>query len=96
MSWNHSRIYTILLFSALWFHATIETMFFFMVCTLITVLLLTGHTPDQYGWMMLTGISWLAGYLDCRKFANSDRDQDRVMPPDAYEPMPNDQQTFEA
>lgn len=70
-------------------------MFFFLVCAFIAVLLLTGHPPDQYGWMMLIGVSWLAGYLDCRRFARSDRDKDRVMPPDAHEPFPSDKQMFE-
>ncbi|HEY9746380.1 MAG TPA: hypothetical protein V6C99_09200 [Oculatellaceae cyanobacterium] len=65
-------------------------MFFFLVCFLIAFLLLTGHAPDQYGWMMLIGVSWLAGYLDCRKFAKSDRERDRVLPPDAQEPLPDE------
>lgn len=69
-------------------------MFFFLVCILIAVLMLSGRTPDAYGWMMLVGVGWLAGYLDCRRFAKSDQDTDRVMPPDAYEPIPNDNQAF--
>ena len=69
-------------------------MYFFLVCILIAAFMFSGHPPDQYGWMMLVGLGWIAGYLDCRKFARSDQDKDRVMPPDAYEPLPNDNQTF--
>lgn len=71
-------------------------MFFFMMILLLTALFLTGNTPDQYGWMMLLGLGWMAGYFDCRLFARSDRDQDRVMPPDADEPYHNDQTTFKS
>ena len=63
-------------------------MFFALVCLLITAIMGTGHTPDQYGWMMLIGLSWLAGYLDCRKFSRSDQEKDRVMPPDARQDAP--------
>jgi hypothetical protein len=73
-----------------------KAMFFFLVCVLVAVLLLTGHPPDQYGWMMLIGLSWLAGYLDCRKFAKSDQEQERVMPPDAHEPILSDRQIFKS
>lgn len=59
-----------------------RAMFFALLCLLITVLLLTKHAPDAYGWMMLLGVAWLAGYLDCRRFSRSDQEKDRVMPPD--------------
>ncbi len=61
-------------------------MFFLLLIALIALLMLTGNTPDAYGWMMLLGVGWLAGYLDCRRFLSSDRDKDRVMPPDASDP----------
>lgn len=57
-------------------------MFFAVLCILLGSLLLTNHPPDQYGWMMLLGTAWLAGYLDCRRFSRSDQESDRVMPPD--------------
>jgi hypothetical protein len=70
-------------------------MFFFLLCLIMVALMGTGHTPDLYGWVMLVGLGWMAGYLDCRKFARSDQDRDRVLPPDAGEPS-NDQATFES
>jgi hypothetical protein len=70
-------------------------MFFALLCLLISGLLLTSHTPDQYGWMMLIGVGWLAGYLDCRRFSRSDREKDRVMPPDVLQDTPvGDSQIF--
>jgi hypothetical protein len=73
-------------------------MFFALVCLLITVLMATGHSPDQYGWMMLIGLTWLAGYLDCRKFARSDQEKDRVMPADLRQDktIPDDSALFES
>jgi hypothetical protein len=73
-------------------------MFFALICLLMTVLLATGHTPDMYGWIMLVGLSWLAGYLDCRKFSRSDQEKDRVMPPDARHAadIPDDNSIFES
>jgi hypothetical protein len=73
-------------------------MFFALICLLITALMTTGHTPDLYGWMMLIGLSWLAGYLDCRKFAGSDQEKDRVMPPDLRKTpdIPDDKSIFES
>lgn len=68
-------------------------MFFALLCLLLIILLLTGHAPDQYGWMMLIGLAWLAGYLDCRRFHRSDQDRARVMPPDA-DGIPDDSQIF--
>lgn len=61
-------------------------MFFALLCLLVGGLLLTNHPPDAYGWMMLVGAGWVAGYLDCRMFARSDQESDRVMPPDIHEP----------
>jgi len=66
-----------------------------LVIILVAALLMSGHKPDEAGWMMLLGLAWLAGYFDCRKFSASDRDQDRVLPPDANEPS-NDSVTFES
>lgn len=71
-------------------------MFLMALCILIGVLLTTGHTPDAAGWMMLVGGAWLAGYLDCRFFARSDQDTDRVLPPDAAEPFDDDATTFQS
>jgi len=73
-------------------------MFFALICLLITVLLATGHAPDQYGWMMLIGLSWLAGYLDCRKFSRSDQEKVLVMPPDVRQTpdIPDDKTLFES
>jgi hypothetical protein len=68
-------------------------MFFVLLCLIIVILLGTGRSPDQYGWMMLTGLGWLAGYLDCRRFAKSDQDKSRVLPPDMNEPA-DDQAIF--
>lgn len=65
---------------------------FFVLLLIITVLIGTGNSPDQYGWMLLTGLGWFAGFIDCRIFAKSDRDKSRVMPPDANEP--SDDQTL--
>lgn len=65
-------------------------MCFALLCLLLVGLLLTGHYPDQYGWMMLIGLAWMAGYLDCRRFQRSDQDRARVLPPDvmkADEPL---------
>lgn len=70
-------------------------MFFVVLIALVSALLLTNHPPDQAGWMMLVGAGWLAGYLDCRRFARSDGDSDRVMPPDVHEPS-SDRVTFES
>ncbi|HEY9686186.1 MAG TPA: hypothetical protein V6C52_04340 [Coleofasciculaceae cyanobacterium] len=70
-------------------------MFFFLVILLVAAFLVTGHPPDQYGWMMLMGVSWLAGYLDCRRFSKSDQERDRVMPPDILEPS-DDKVNFES
>jgi hypothetical protein len=83
-------------FAAADFQATMKPMFFFLVCIFITVLLSTGHPPDQYGWMMLIGLSWLAGYLDCRRFAKSDREKGRVTLPEGHEPFHGQQQSSEA
>ncbi len=69
-------------------------MFFVLLCLIVATLLLTGHSPDSYGWMMLLGAGWVTGYLDCRTFAKSDQDSDRVMPPDIHEPLDNDTQTL--
>jgi hypothetical protein len=71
-------------------------MFFALLCLLLTVLLLTGRQPDSYGWMMLIGLAWLTGYLDCRRFHRSDQDRARVMPPDAPDTgdVPDDAQIF--
>lgn len=69
-------------------------MFFVLVCLIAVALLATAHTPDTAGWMMLVGAAWVAGYLDCRWFARSDRDRARVMPPDAHEPS-HDSAMFE-
>lgn len=73
-------------------------MFFALVFILIIALMSTGHSPDQYGWVMLVGLSWLAGYLDCRKFSRSDQDKDLVMPPDVRNQpeIPDDPSLFES
>ncbi len=71
-------------------------MFFALVCIIMVALLGTGHTPDLYGWVMLVGLSWLAGYLDCRKFSKSDQERQRVMPPDIHEPFDDDKTAFES
>jgi hypothetical protein len=55
----------------------------------------TKHSPDTYGWMFIVGLSWLAGFLDCRLFAKSDQDRQRVLPPDANEPS-DDQSIFKS
>lgn len=68
---------------------------FFVLLLIIAAFLGTGHPPDQYGWMLLTGLGWFAGFLDCRIFAKSDRDKGRVLPPDANEPS-NDQAIFKS
>ncbi len=68
-------------------------MFFFLLCLAVAIIVATRHTPDIYGWTMLIGLGWLAGFLDCRLFARSDQDQDRVMPPDINEPS-DDSVTF--
>lgn len=68
-------------------------MFFILLCILIAVLLGTKHQPDASGWMMLIGLAWLAGFLDCRLFARHDRDRERTLPPDANEPS-DDRVTF--
>ena len=69
-------------------------MFFAALCILLTVLMVTGHAPDSYGWMMLIGLAWLTGYLDCRRFGRSDQDRDRVMPPDAIGDTPANDSTL--
>jgi hypothetical protein len=56
--------------------------------------MLSNHAPDQYGWMMLLGLGWLCGYLDCRRFGRSDQDRDRVMPRDAMGEAPPDDATL--
>ena len=71
-------------------------MFLIALCALVTVLLATKHTPDLYGWAMLIGLGWLSGYFDCRLFAKSDQDRDRVLPPDAGEPYDDDSKTFQS
>ncbi len=73
-------------------------MFFAVICLLIIALMGTGHSPDQYGWMMLIGLSWMAGYLDCRKFARSDQEKVRVIPADMRQDpaIPDDQSLFES
>lgn len=70
-------------------------MFFALICLILLGFLGTGHTPDQYGWIMLIGLAWLAGYLDCRKFSKSDQDRKRVLPPDMDSPT-DDKATFES
>lgn len=70
-------------------------MFFVLLCLVVAAFLGTGHPPDQYGWMMLLGFGWLAGFLDCRIFARSDQDKQRVLPPDAHEPS-DDQAIFKS
>jgi hypothetical protein len=70
-------------------------MFLLLLILIVAGLLATGHAPDQYGWMMLLSLGWVGGYLDCRFFARSDRDKDRVMPPDIHEPS-DDRTTFES
>ncbi len=70
-------------------------MFFILLCLGIAALLGTGHPPDQYGWMVLLGLGWFAGFLDCRLFAKSDQDRKRVLPPDVDEPS-NDQALFKS
>jgi hypothetical protein len=70
-------------------------MFFVLLCLIIFALLITGNSPDQSGWMMLLGLGWLAGFLDCRMFAKSDQDKSRVLPPDVDEPS-NDQAIFKS
>lgn len=71
-----------------------EGMFFALLCLLVGGLLLSRNTPDHYGWMMLVGVGWLAGYLDCRMYARSDQEKDRVMPPDMQEP--DDSTTYQS
>jgi hypothetical protein len=73
-------------------------MFFAILCLIIVAFIGTGHTPDQYGWMMFIGLSWMAGYLDCRKFARSDQEKNRVMPLDLREApeIPDDASLFES
>ncbi|WP_373533112.1 hypothetical protein [Vampirovibrio sp.] len=70
-------------------------MFFVLLCLIIAALLMTGNSPDPSGWMMLLGLGWLAGFLDCRMFAKSDQDKSRVLPPDVDEPS-NDQAIFKS
>jgi hypothetical protein len=71
-------------------------MFLAFLCLLTLALFLTKHQPDQYGWMMLMGLAWLCGYLDCRRFGKSDQDSDRVMPRDAIgEAPPTDETLFQ-
>lgn len=70
-------------------------MFFVLLCLIIVALLGTGYPPDQSGWMMLLGLGWLAGFLDCRLFAKSDQDKTRVLPPDVNEPS-DDQAIFKS
>lgn len=60
-------------------------MYFVLLCLLVAGLLISKHPPDEYGWMMLIGLGWVTGYLDCRKFSHSDQDQARVLPPDSNE-----------
>ena len=57
-------------------------MFFTGLIILIWALLAFGITPDMYGWLMLVGASWVAGYLDCRFFKKSDTDSQRTLPPE--------------
>lgn len=71
-------------------------MFFLIPLVIVSAMLLSGHPPDQAGWMMLVGLGWFAGYLDCRRFARSDQEKDRVLPPDATDPLPDDTETFES
>lgn len=72
-------------------------MFFVLLCLLLVVLLANGVAIDQFGWLMLIGTGWIAGYLDCRKFARSDQDPDRVMPPDARaDAEPDDHSLFQS
>ena len=40
------------------------------------------------------GLSWLCGYLDCRRFGKSDQDQDRIMPRDAVNETPPTDETL--
>jgi hypothetical protein len=70
-------------------------MFFVLLCILMASLLLTHHAPDQYGWMMLLGLGWLTGYLDCRRFSRSDQDKDRVLPPDMIDGPLDDSNLFQ-
>lgn len=48
-------------------------MYFAIVCLLVFILLATGAKIDEYGWMMLVGTGWVAGFLDARKSSGSDK-----------------------
>ena len=60
-------------------------MFFVLVCIIVVSLLANKITPDTSGWMMIVGAAWMAGFLDCRLFARSDKDAARVLPADVRE-----------
>jgi hypothetical protein len=70
------------------------TMFFAILCILLLGLMLSGHPPDPYGWMMLMGVAWFCGYLDCRRFGKSDQESARVMPLDSLDQSPPDDKTL--
>lgn len=57
-------------------------MFFAALC-ILTVVLMANHVAiDTYGWLMLMGTGWFAGYMDCRLFQHWDQDKARTLPPD--------------
>ncbi|MGE0199907.1 MAG: hypothetical protein AB7P76_02935 [Candidatus Melainabacteria bacterium] len=69
-------------------------MFFAALCLLLYLLIANKVQPDMFGWLMLVGTGWFAGYLDGRVLQRSDKDPDRVLPPDVTEDS-SDRSTFQ-
>ena len=58
-------------------------MFFILLCLLLWALFALRSPFDTFGWLMIVGYAWVAGYLDCRMMAKSDQDRAYTMPRDA-------------
>jgi hypothetical protein len=58
-------------------------MLFLSMCVLLWALFALKTPFDQYGWLMIVGLTYVAGFLDSRLFARFDQDKARTLPPDA-------------
>ena len=48
---------------------------------LVWILMASGIPFDKFGWMLLLGLSWFAGYMDSHFVHRKKSNADKTMPP---------------
>ncbi|MDX2084945.1 MAG: hypothetical protein SFZ03_06095 [Candidatus Melainabacteria bacterium] len=54
---------------------------FVLLCLLLWALFAFQAPFDRFGWLMIVGAAYMAGFLDARRTLKADADTERVTPP---------------